>query len=31
MTDDILIYKHFVIVLTDALSYRLTVPRQVTV
>jgi hypothetical protein len=26
MTDDILIYKRFVIVLTDLLSYRLTVP-----
>jgi hypothetical protein len=31
MTDDILIYKRFVIVLTDLLSYRLTVPWQVIV
>jgi hypothetical protein len=31
MTDDFLIYKRFVIVLTDPLSYRLTVPWQVIV
>jgi hypothetical protein len=31
MTDDFLIYKRFVIVLTDLLSYQLTVPWQVIV